>query len=99
MSEFNYKIKGEVKPVGVKPGDKVTMTAWVSDIQGEIDKVHVLEPIYGLDLELNKVEEGVYSIDFLIPPLMPSKVYTIYLYASDKNYKRGPSVAIEYEVK
>jgi hypothetical protein len=98
MNKFDYNIKADILPTGGKPGDKLTVTAQISDVVGEIGGVYVSVSQHGLCNRLSKKDECTYSMDYVIPWIAPSGTYKVSLYAVDKNYKRGPSVTIDYEI-
>lgn len=99
MGDFSYKIEAKITPSGAVPGDRVTATVKFSHVIGEIGAVYFLMTKYGLYEKLNRVDDMTYTLEYVIPPMVPPQTYKIYFYARDINFINGPSVAVCYEVK
>lgn len=98
MDNFDYNIKADISPAGAGPGDRVIVTAQISNIVGEINNVYASIPQHGISNRLTAKDNGTYSTEYTIPWMAPSGNYKVNFYATDKDYKRGPSVTIDYRI-
>lgn len=98
METLHYQMNAQVLPSSAKRGERVQITAHLTDIVGEVKNVYLSVPQYGITETLRLQDEGTYTLSYTIPWEAPSGSYDISIYAIDQSYKRGPSSTFTYRI-
>lgn len=98
MEDFTYNISAKIDPMKASPGERITITANVADLIGEIKTVYAMVNAYGYSQILPKTGDGVYSARTIVPYEAPPGVYNVVVFAKDFEGNRGKDTAIRFQV-
>jgi len=98
MEEFSYNISVKIEPSKASPGERITITANVTDLIGEIKTVYAIVNAYGYSQILPKSGDGVYSARTIVPYEAPPGIYNVVVFAKDSEGNRGTDVALRFQV-
>jgi len=98
MEEFSYNIDAKIEPMKASPGERIIITANITDLNGEIKAVYAVVNAYGYSQILPKAGDGVYSTRTVVPYEAPPGVYNVVVFAKDFDGNRGKDTAIRFQV-
>lgn len=98
MEEFSYNISAKIEPMKASPGERITITANVTDLIGEVKTVYAMVNAYGYSQILPKAADGTYSARTIVPYEAPPGVYNVVVFAKDFEGGKGKDTAIRFQV-
>ena len=98
MEVFSYNISAKIDPMRASPGERITVTANITDLIGEIKTVYAMVNAYGYSQILTKSGDGVYSARTIVPYEAPPGTYNVVVFAKDIEGNKGKDTAIRFQV-
>jgi len=98
MEEFSYNISAKIDPPKASPGERITITAEITDLVGEVKTVYAMVNAYGYSQILPRSAEGTFSTRTIVPYEAPPGTYNVVLFARDFDGNKGKELAIRFQV-
>lgn len=98
MPAMSYRMDISFAPPCVTPGQPVSVEVRLSDVEGEVSRVHLYVPEGGIFETLEPQGGGVYTLTRPVPYEAPPGTYNVYFYGMDIHGNRGPDVTAQVMV-
>ena len=98
MTALSYEAKMTLTPAEGKRGQPVTLEVRFENVIGQIQRVYMTVPGYGIMQNLTRKSDLVYSMTMPVPWEAPAGNYTIQVHAADSQQQRGPVIRENYTV-
>lgn len=93
MAGLTYRMGITFSPQTVAAGQPISVEVRLSDVVGEVSRVHLYVPEGGIFETLEPQGDGRYTLTRSVPYEAPPGTYNVYFYATDSQGNRGPEVS------
>jgi len=98
VAALSYRMDVQFSPEKVTAGQPISVEVRLSDVVGEVSRVHLYVPEGGIFETLTPRGDNLYALTRSVPYEAPPGRYNVYFYATDAQGNRGPEVSAQVTV-